>query len=178
MCLLLKEFRANMKRVIGTTCHRGQIFPLSLPLLFLLLFGENHPLSGRNHHALVDAQQLTTLYMDLCKPPGKPVYWEESGVKMPGPWKRQRSVEYFPSMGPNKKAKAPWDNSGLRLWCLSNPFLFVRSLVGLDQLLLSMSGGGFWWQNWPIVLSFFFFFLYFTPTTILLNVRSEAEMNS
>ncbi|KAJ5848399.1 hypothetical protein N7455_012356 [Penicillium solitum] len=45
ICLLLKEFRANMKRVIGTTCHRGQIFPLSLPLLFLLLFGENHPLS-------------------------------------------------------------------------------------------------------------------------------------
>lgn len=111
MCLLLKEFQGNMKRVVGTTCHRGKRFPLSLPILFLLLFGENHPLSGRNHHVLVDAQQLTLvvkLYMDLCKPPGKRVYWQESGVKMPGSWKRQRSMEeYFSSVGPNKKAKLP-----------------------------------------------------------------------
>ncbi|KAJ5961742.1 hypothetical protein N7501_006683 [Penicillium viridicatum] len=88
MCLLLKEVRGNMKRVVGTTCYRGQRFPLSLPmlfLLFLLLFEGNHPLSGRNHHALVDAQQLALvakLYMDLCKPPGKRVYWQASGVKI------------------------------------------------------------------------------------------------
>lgn len=111
MCLLLKEFRGNMKRVVGTTCYRRKSFPLSLPVLFLVLFGENHPLSGRNHHALIDAQQLALvakLYMDLCKPPGKRVYWQESGVKMPGLWKRQRSMEeYFPSVGPNKKAKLP-----------------------------------------------------------------------
>ncbi|KAJ5415954.1 Threonyl/alanyl tRNA synthetase SAD, partial [Penicillium sp. CMV-2018d] len=90
MCLLLKEVRGNTKRVVGTTCYRGQRFPLSLPilfllfLLFLLFFGENHPLSGSNHHALVDAQKLALvakLYMDLCNPPGKRVYWQESGSR-------------------------------------------------------------------------------------------------
>lgn len=88
VCLVLNEFRANVRRVIGTTCHDGRRFPLNLPTVFPMLFGENHPLSGRNHHALIDAQQLALvakLYMDLCKPPGKRVYWQESGVKMPGP---------------------------------------------------------------------------------------------
>ncbi|KAJ5700489.1 hypothetical protein N7536_003502 [Penicillium majusculum] len=93
ICLLLKE--TNISAVPSTTVSAA-------------LRREPPSLSGRNYHALIDAQQLAKLYMDLCKPPGKRVYWEESGVKMPGPWKRPRSIEeYFPSMDPNKKAKAP-----------------------------------------------------------------------
>ncbi|KUM62276.1 hypothetical protein ACN42_g4839 [Penicillium freii] len=72
VCLVLNEFRANVKRVIGTTCYNGKRFPLNLPTAFLVLFGENHPLSGRNHHALVDARQLALMaraFIELCKPP-------------------------------------------------------------------------------------------------------------
>ncbi|KAJ5522213.1 Threonyl/alanyl tRNA synthetase SAD [Penicillium freii] len=72
VCLVLNEFRANVKRVIGTTCYNGKRFPLNLPTAFLVLFGENHPLSGRNHHALVDSRQLALMaraFIELCKPP-------------------------------------------------------------------------------------------------------------
>ncbi|KAJ5814748.1 hypothetical protein N7474_006525 [Penicillium riverlandense] len=106
VCLLLKEFRLNVSRVIGRTCYRGGGVPLSLPVLFLLLFGENHRLSGRNHHALVDAQQLSMIaevFVDLCKPPDKRVLWRRSEITL-GPGKRQRPLEVY-SPRSNKKAK-------------------------------------------------------------------------
>ncbi|CAI7568068.1 unnamed protein product [Penicillium glandicola] len=71
VCLLLKEFRDNLDRELGTTCFQGKAFPLSLPVVFMVIF-EDDPLVGRNHHALVDAQQLAMmarLFIDLCKPP-------------------------------------------------------------------------------------------------------------
>lgn len=52
VCLLLKVLQSNVKRVIGTTCFRGRQFPLSLLVVVLLLFGDTHPLAGRNHHHL------------------------------------------------------------------------------------------------------------------------------
>ena len=113
VCLLLKEFRANVKRVIGATCYQNRPFPLSLPVVFLALFGDDHPLSLRNHHALVDAQQLALmakLFVDLCKPPNERVFskeagiWKESGMKMPG--KRQRPIkEFFTPISSGKKAR-------------------------------------------------------------------------
>jgi hypothetical protein len=109
VCLLLLEFRENVKRVLGRTCYRGRSFPLSLPVLFLLLFGEDHELSGRNHHALLDAQQLALmakLFIDLCKPPDKRVFWQGSEIKKLGSGKRQRTLEEsFPRMSSNKKAR-------------------------------------------------------------------------
>jgi hypothetical protein len=115
LCLLLQEFRDNVKRVLGPTCFRGGRFPLSLSVVFLLLFGENHPLSGRNHHALVDAQQLALIaqvFNDLCKPPHERVYWRNSLIKMPGSGKRQRPLEeFFPSLSSNKKARLSSDGS-------------------------------------------------------------------
>jgi hypothetical protein len=77
-------------------------------VLFLLLFGDDDPLSGRNHHALVDAQQLAQmakLFIDLCKPPHKRVYWQKSGIKNRGSCKRQRSMEEFFPPSSNKKAR-------------------------------------------------------------------------
>ncbi|KAJ6149227.1 hypothetical protein N7471_000426 [Penicillium samsonianum] len=108
--LLLSEFRKNVERAIGTTCYRDRGFPLSLPVVFTVLFGDNHPLSGRNHNALVDAQQLSLmarLFIDLCKAPDKRVHWQESGIKGLGMGKRQKLVEeYFPKESPKKKARA------------------------------------------------------------------------
>ncbi|KAJ5606395.1 hypothetical protein N7510_009176 [Penicillium lagena] len=89
------EFRMNVSRVIGRTCYQGRRFPLSLPVLFLLLFEENHPLSGHNHHALADTQHLALmakLFVDLCKPLEERVLWQGSELKKLGSMKRQRSL--------------------------------------------------------------------------------------
>lgn len=106
VCLLLHEFRSNVSRVLGRKCYQGKLFPLPLPVFFPLVFGENHPLSGRNHHAAVDAEQLALmakLFIDLCKPPDERVLWQGSEIEKLGSWKRQRSLEeFFPS---NKKAR-------------------------------------------------------------------------
>ncbi|KAJ5905265.1 uncharacterized protein N7473_002181 [Penicillium subrubescens] len=72
LCLLSKKFRGNLERTIGKDCFRGCHFPLILPFVFPLLFGEDHCLTGRNHNALIDAQQLALMaimFVDLCKPP-------------------------------------------------------------------------------------------------------------
>ncbi|KAJ6126755.1 hypothetical protein N7523_002367 [Penicillium sp. IBT 18751x] len=98
VCLLFHEFRENVKRVLGTKCYQGRAFPLRLAVLFPLLFGENHELSGRNHHALVDAQRLSLLakvFIDLCKPPDKRVFWQGSGITKLGSGERQRTMEEF-----------------------------------------------------------------------------------
>ena len=45
-------------------------FLLSLPITFLALMGTRHHLSGKNHRAIVDAQQLrymAEVFGDLCK---------------------------------------------------------------------------------------------------------------
>lgn len=102
----LKEFRSNVKRAIGTTCFRGRL-PLSLPVVFLFLFGETHSLAGRNHNALVDAKQLALMakiFVDLCKTPGKRVHWGGTEVKGLGSGKRQRALEDYvsPARAKNK----------------------------------------------------------------------------
>ncbi|KAJ5781652.1 uncharacterized protein N7518_010135 [Penicillium psychrosexuale] len=106
VCLLFQEFRTNVRRVLGRTCFKGRSFPLKLPLLFVLLFGDTHPLAGRNHRALVDAQQLALLarlFIDLCKPPSRRVYWRASTLKMPFPGKRQQKLDLF--FPPSKRRK-------------------------------------------------------------------------
>ncbi|KAJ5972043.1 uncharacterized protein N7479_001961 [Penicillium vulpinum] len=107
--LLLQEFRHNLKETIGTTCYKGKGFPLSLPVVFPLLFGYDHELAGRNHHALVDAKQLALmclLFIDLCKPPHERVYWQGSVVNNPGiAGKRQRNIDEFFSPSQNKRAR-------------------------------------------------------------------------
>ncbi|CAG7970456.1 unnamed protein product [Penicillium nalgiovense] len=68
VCMLMHEFRINLKNMLGTTCYRGKAFPISLPVPFVVFFGNTHDLAGRNHHALYDAQQtamMTTLFEDL-----------------------------------------------------------------------------------------------------------------
>jgi hypothetical protein len=70
-------------------CFRGGRFPLSLPVVFPALFGENP--------ALLDAQQsvlMANLFLDLCKPPHQRAIWPGSGVTM-GSGKRQRSLKFF-----------------------------------------------------------------------------------
>ncbi|KAJ5729925.1 uncharacterized protein N7483_004433 [Penicillium malachiteum] len=72
VCLILMEFRQNLREFLGSSCFRGGVFPATLPVIFMVAFGEDHPLAGKNHHALVDAKQLallTQLFIDLCKPP-------------------------------------------------------------------------------------------------------------
>lgn len=105
VCLLYHEFRVNLERIIGRTCHRGKAFPLRLPVVFPLLFGEEDPLSGKNHHALIDSKQLcrmAKLFMDLCKPPG-----QRLGIDKLRSGKRQRKIEEFlSSVSLNKRPKS------------------------------------------------------------------------
>lgn len=106
VCLILMDFRRGLEKYLGTTCFRGRRFPLSLPLVFPLLFGLDHPLSGKNHHALVDAKQLTLmvkLYVDLCRPRDERVFWPTLDIAKLGPRMRQGPLEeYFP---PSKKPR-------------------------------------------------------------------------
>jgi hypothetical protein len=98
--LLLKEFRANLEQTIGKDCFHGRRFPLKLPFVFPLLFGEGHDLAGRNHNALIDAQQLASmviLFVDLCKPPEERVVGNGPeavirGAHKRGSWRWTRSV--------------------------------------------------------------------------------------
>ncbi|KAI2730406.1 hypothetical protein CBS147332_2258 [Penicillium roqueforti] len=106
VCLLLQEFHTNVRRVLGRTCFKGRTFPLKLPLVFALLFGDTHPLAGRNHRALVDAQQLALLarlFVDLCKPPSRRVYWQASTLKTLFPGKRQQRLNF--SLPASKRIK-------------------------------------------------------------------------
>ncbi|KAJ5203235.1 Threonyl/alanyl tRNA synthetase SAD [Penicillium cf. viridicatum] len=105
VCLLYHEFRANLQRIMGKACHRGRAFPLKLPVVFPLLFSEEDPLSGRNHHALIDARQLcrmAKLFIDLCKPSG-----QRLGIDKLRSGKRQRRIEEFlSSVSLNKKPRS------------------------------------------------------------------------
>lgn len=77
---------------------------MGLPVLFPVLF-DGHPLMGRNHHALVDSQQLALMlkrFCELCKPSDE----RAQGQGGPLTGKRQRSMEdYFSSMASNKRAE-------------------------------------------------------------------------
>lgn len=91
------EFRQNLKEILGSTCWKSGSFPLSLETVFPVLCGFDHPLAGKNHHALADAQQLallTLLFVDLCRPVNQRVMWNGNGVNS-GPGKRQRTLEQF-----------------------------------------------------------------------------------
>ena len=99
VCLLLEEFRHNLERNLGRQCFRGRPFPLSLPIVFPIVFGDDHHLTGRNHHAAVDAEQLarlSLLFLDLCRPPEERVHWTGTEVKDLGPaYKRQLCMEEY-----------------------------------------------------------------------------------
>lgn len=61
---MVQTFRLNIGRLSD-----GRSFPLRLKILFSLFYGSRHELSGRNHHALVDAQQTRLMlmrFMTLC----------------------------------------------------------------------------------------------------------------
>jgi hypothetical protein len=89
---MVRPFRANLGKLSD-----GTPFPLRLPILFPLFHGTRHELAGRNHHALVDAQQTRLMFWSfiaLCKDlsaPDKPFqYKDDRGV-------RQKSLlDYFP----------------------------------------------------------------------------------
>jgi hypothetical protein len=107
--LLLMEFRGNLERILGRKCFKGRRFPLKLPFLFPLLFGDDHLLAGRNHNAFVDAQQLallTNLFLDLCKPLEERVIWKGSEARDLGSsHKRQFKLDFFydPSTSAKKR---------------------------------------------------------------------------
>jgi len=54
---MIHLFRKNLRKLLN-----GMPFPLRLPFLFPLFHGIHHELSGRNHHALVDAQQTRLMF--------------------------------------------------------------------------------------------------------------------
>jgi hypothetical protein len=64
--LLIPEYRKGLPKNSS-----GKVFPAGLEVLFSILFAD-HDLAGRNHRALVDAQQLRLmllLWVELHKPP-------------------------------------------------------------------------------------------------------------
>ncbi|KAJ5107926.1 hypothetical protein N7456_004601 [Penicillium angulare] len=67
--LLMTDYRQNLDRILGKHTFEGGVFPLSLPNFFPTVVGKDHELTGRNHHALVDAKQLAFLvrrFVALC----------------------------------------------------------------------------------------------------------------
>ena len=67
---MVRPFRANLGKLSD-----GTPFPLRLPILFPLFHSTRHELAGRNHHALVDAQQTCLIFRSfiaLCKDPSAP----------------------------------------------------------------------------------------------------------
>jgi hypothetical protein len=106
VCLILLEFRRNLGKFLGKACFRGRCFPLTLPVVFPVLFGVDHPLAWRNHHALVDAKQLVLmvkLYVDLCRSPDERVFWPTLDIAKLGPRKRQGQLEEY--FTPSKKPR-------------------------------------------------------------------------
>jgi hypothetical protein len=90
---VIRHFRPNLALAMSKD---GKPFSLSLPIIFPVLMGTRHYLSGRNHHAAVDAQQLRYMveaFGELCKKPkDRPDDWllklrqapDSSGVYQPG----------------------------------------------------------------------------------------------
>ena len=64
---MVQPFRTNIGKLTD-----GRSFPLRLEILFSLFYDDRHELSGRNHHALVDAQQTRLMFIhfiNLCNDP-------------------------------------------------------------------------------------------------------------
>lgn len=75
---IIPYFRQNLGDV---KLKNGRPFPLSLPIMFPIMMTHRHELYGRNHHAIIDAQQLkclTDVFGILCRPPqDRPDGWLE-----------------------------------------------------------------------------------------------------
>lgn len=75
---IVPYFRRNLGDV---KLKNGRHFPLSLPIAFPIMMGTRHELYGRNHHAIIDAQQLkcmTDVFGILCRPlQDRPDCWLE-----------------------------------------------------------------------------------------------------
>ncbi|RYP44014.1 hypothetical protein DL768_009484 [Monosporascus sp. mg162] len=75
---IIPYFRRNLG---AAKLENGRDFPLSLPTMFPIMMTTRHVLYGRNHHAVVDAQQLkymTDVFGMLCRPPqDRPDGWLE-----------------------------------------------------------------------------------------------------
>ncbi|KAF4472348.1 Threonyl alanyl tRNA synthetase SAD [Fusarium albosuccineum] len=97
-CLpIIMYFRRNLKTV---KLKDGRMFPLRLPLIFPLFHGLRHELAGRNHHAVVDAQQLyhmVEIFAMLCRSPkDRPKDWLSHLQQAPGQsGLRQTALETF-----------------------------------------------------------------------------------
>ncbi|UKZ80996.1 hypothetical protein TrVFT333_008763 [Trichoderma virens FT-333] len=72
----LREWLENLR---GAKLPDGKRFPLTLSTIFPIMMGTNHVLAGKNHHALVDAQQLQcmmAIFRVLClSPQNRPDGW-------------------------------------------------------------------------------------------------------
>jgi hypothetical protein len=77
---MVQPFRENLRKLPD-----GTAFPLRLPILFPLVHGIRHELAGRNHHALVDAQQTRLMFQTfrvLCQErsaPDQPLEHRDKG---------------------------------------------------------------------------------------------------
>ena len=96
---LIPYFQRNLQ---GAKLPNNKRFPLTLPILFPIMMGTDHVLAGRNHHALVDAQQLQcmmAIFRVLClSPQNRPDGWLEQFSQDPSshrPGLRQAFLESF-----------------------------------------------------------------------------------
>ena len=89
---MVRPFRANLGKLSD-----GTAFPLRLPILFPLFHGTRHELAGRNHHALVDAQQTRLMFRSfiaLCKDlsaPDMPLQYTDDGGVL-----QKSLLDFFP----------------------------------------------------------------------------------
>jgi hypothetical protein len=83
---VIQYFRPNFKIA---KAQNGRPFPLSLPVIFPLLMTSRHYLFGRNHHAVVDAQQLyfmVRVFEMMCEQPrNRPEDWLGALQRTPDP---------------------------------------------------------------------------------------------
>ncbi|KAF5603961.1 Threonyl alanyl tRNA synthetase SAD [Fusarium pseudocircinatum] len=96
---LIPYFQRNLQ---GAKLSNNKRFPLTLPILFPIMMGTDHVLAGRNHHALVDAQQqqfMMAIFRVLClSPQNRPDGWLEQFSQDPSshrPGLRQAFLESF-----------------------------------------------------------------------------------
>ncbi|UKZ55226.1 hypothetical protein TrVGV298_009045 [Trichoderma virens] len=96
---LIPYFQRNLR---GAKLPDGKRFPLTLSTIFPIMMGTNHVLAGKNHHALVDAQQLQcmmAIFRVLClSPQNRPDGWLEQLRQDPSSHRtglRQAMLESF-----------------------------------------------------------------------------------
>ncbi|KAH7165628.1 hypothetical protein EDB81DRAFT_877997 [Dactylonectria macrodidyma] len=93
------EYGRNLR---GAKLPDDKRFPLTLPIIFPIMMGTDHVLAGKNHHALVDAQQLQcmmAIFRVLClSPQNRPNGWLEQFLQDPSSHRaglRQAMLESF-----------------------------------------------------------------------------------